>query len=108
MNEGEPKIEAEHIPTPEELFSVFQELTEKEYTEIRRREDEKGIYLLEITVPGELEGEVIEYAYIRKGKYKECETSAIGEINVTYYKDNFPISGTSAARYIDGAWKILK
>lgn len=85
---------------------MFKELTDKEYKEIRKREDEKGVYLLEITVPGDSEDEIIEYAYMRKGQYPEGESSAT-EIHVTYYDGGRPISGTSAARCIDGNWKIL-
>lgn len=96
----------EHIPSPEEIHSVFRELARKEYKETRTREDEKGLYLLEVEVAGETDGEVTEYAYMRKGRYPEGQISAT-EIHVTYYKDGEPISGTSAARYIDGQWKIL-
>ena len=96
----------EHIPTFEELNLVFKELTEKEYKEVRKCEDEKGVYLLEITVPGDLEGEIIEYTYMRRGRYQEGESSAT-EIFVTYYKDEIPISGTSAARYSEENWRIL-
>ncbi len=110
MNEREPnqsEVAPEHIPTLEELHSVFGELIKDEYTVGRVREDEKGIYLFEVTIPGELEGETIEYTFTRKVKASEIDTSAVGEINVTYYKDNFPIHGTSAARWVDGKWKIF-
>ncbi len=100
------EIPQEHIPTPEELNAMFKELIKKEYTEVRKREDEKGLYLLEVTIPGESEGEIIEYAYMRKGRYPEGESSE-NEIHVTYYKNDIPISGTSAARCVDGQWKIL-
>lgn len=109
MGEGEqnlPEGEQEYIPTPEAVHSVFRELAKKEYTIARQLEDERGLYLLEVVVPGEQEGETTEYAYMRKGHYKEGESSAT-EIHVTYYENEIPISGTSAARYIDGKWKIL-
>ena len=98
--------EQEHIPTPEEVHFVFIELIGKEYKEVRKCEDEKGLYLLEVEIAGESEGEIIEYAYMRKGRYKEGQISAT-EIHITYYKNGAPINGTSAARYIDGKWKIL-
>ncbi|MCX6793259.1 MAG: hypothetical protein NTY12_04515 [Candidatus Falkowbacteria bacterium] len=101
-----PEIPQEHVPTPEEVNSVFKELIKKEYTEIRKLEDEKGLYILEVTVPGELEGELLEYAYMRKGRHPEGESST-DEIHVTYYKNNIPYGGTSAARCIEGQWKIL-
>lgn len=96
----------EHIPTPEEVCLVFKELTDKEYKEVRRCEDEKGLYLLEVAIPGDSENEVTEYLYMRKGRYKECQSSTT-EIRVTYYENNIPISGTSAARYVEENWKIL-
>jgi hypothetical protein len=104
FNRFEKKLE--HIPTLEEVHLVFKELAKKEYKETRQREDEKGLYLLEIVVPGDSENETIEYAYMRKGQYKEGQSSAT-EIHVTYYDDGMPISGTSAARCVDGDWKIL-
>jgi hypothetical protein len=109
MKEGDSnffEIKHEHIPTPEEVYSIFKELTNKECKEIRKIEDEKGIYLLEVIIPGDLENEVVEYAYMRKGRYKEGE-SATTEIHVTYYDGDMPVSGTSAARCIDGNWVIL-
>ena len=55
----------------------------KEYREARKREDEKGLYLLEVEVAGESEGQITEYAYMRKGRYPEGQISAT-EIHVTY------------------------
>jgi len=109
MKEGDSNFfetKKEHIPTPEEVYAVFKELTNKECKEIRKCEDEKGLYLLGVTIPGDLENELIEYIYMRKGHYKECQ-SATTEIYVAYYINNEPISGTSAARCVDGDWKIL-
>ena len=111
MNEGVPnsfESEAERIPTSEEVYSALGELTEKECTETRRLEDEKGVYLLEVTVPGDAEGEVIEYSYMRKGVHSKNLQSLESSIHVTYYKDGMPISGTSAARFVEGSWEILK
>ena len=101
------EMEPEDIPTPEEVLSVFAELIGAEYKEVRRCEDEKGLYLLEVVIPGELEGDNTEYGYMRKGRYAEGEISDT-EIHITYYnKDGRPISGTSVARRIDGQWVIL-
>jgi predicted nuclease with TOPRIM domain len=73
IKEKEADVEQtpERIPTPEEIFSVIKSLTEKETTEIRRLEDEDGVYLLEVTVQGDTENEVEEYAYMRKGRRAE-------------------------------------
>src|ERR1700722_9559912 len=109
MRENKPnwsELESEHIPTPEEVHSIFRELAKKEYKETRKREDEQGLYLLEVVVAGESENQTIEYAYMRKGRYAEGQSSTT-EIHVTYYENEIPVSRTSVARYVDGQWKIL-
>jgi hypothetical protein len=48
MTEGESNLfemEPEHIPTEEEVHSVFKELAEKGYKEERRLEDERGVFI---------------------------------------------------------------
>lgn len=104
--EDNPESEHEDIPTPEEVHSVFRELIGKEYSEKRKLEDEKGLYILEVEATGNSEGEVNQYAYMRKGHYPEGGIT-VTEIHVTYYVNGAPVSGTSAARYVDGEWKIL-
>lgn len=100
------ETESEHIPTSEEIHSVFQELIGKKYKEVRKLEDEQGLYLLEIVIPGEKEDEETRYEYMRKGRYKEG-ASLSTEIHVVYYENGNAVGGTSAARYIDGKWVIL-
>jgi|GEM_PF-1520703 len=102
----ETENELEHIPTPEEVSSVFRELIGKEHIEGRKLEDEQGLYLYDVKIPGDSADEEIEYGYMRKGHYKEGASTAT-EIHITYYKNGVPISGTSAARYVDGKWIIL-
>ena len=97
---------SEHIPTSEEVSSIFTELTKKEYKEIRKCEDQKGLYLLEIMVSGDLPNEEIKYSYMRKGRYKEGQISETG-IHKTYLENGIPISGTSVARYVEGNWEII-
>ena len=104
--EGE---KTEHIPTSEEVLSLFEKLFgETEYEVVRKLEDEKGLYLWEIKIAQE-DGS-IEYSYIRKGNYKErglpggsaLETA----IHVTYFNnDGIPTSGSSVCKFIDGKWK---
>lgn len=100
------ETELEHIPTQEEVCSVFRELIKGEYVEIRKLKDEQGLYLYDIRVPGDSPDEEIGYEYIRKGHYKEGACLST-EIHVVYYEKGIPISGTSAARYVDGKWIIL-
>ncbi len=95
----------EYIPSPEEVVSIVKEIIgEKEYKETRRREDEKGLYLLELTTTEE-DGTTSEYTYMRAGKYKEG--SALNSvINVVFYDaDSFPVGGHNVADFIDGQWK---
>ena len=99
--------EFEVPPTPEQVLSVFKELAPEGFKETRRREDEKGLYLLEIEAPGKSENEYAEYAYMRKGRYPEGSITAT-EIHVTFYEDGMPVSGTTAAKYENGTWRILK
>jgi hypothetical protein len=89
----------EHIPTLEEVSSVFREL-------IGNFEDEQGIYLYEVKIPGDLPGEEIGYEYMRKGRYGEG-SSLSTEIHIVYYENGNAVGGTSAARYVDGKWIIL-
>jgi len=96
----------EHIPTPEEVCSVFRELIGKEYIEVRKLEDEQGLYLYEVKIPGDLPGEEIGYEYMKKGQYEEG-ASLSTEIHIVYYENGNAVGGTSAARYVDGKWIIL-
>jgi len=105
--EKEPIIETEHIPTAEEVHAVFRGLIKGEYKEVRKREDEQGLYLLDVVVPGETEDEKTEYGYIREGQHKEQQMIMATEIYVVYYKNDIPIHGTSAARIVNGKWVIL-
>jgi len=100
------ETEIEHIPTQEEVCSVFGELIKGKYTEIRKLEDEQGLYLYEVKTPGDSADEEVGYEYMRKGHYKEGGSLST-EIHVVYYEKGIPISGTSAARHINGKWIIL-
>lgn len=97
----------EHIPTEEEVHGVLQELIAGPYTESRKREDKKGLYLLDVTVPGD-PGEVIEYSYMRAGRYPDGSQASDNRIDKTFYRDGVPIGGEGGvARQVDGDWKIL-
>lgn len=94
----------ERVPSREEIDSILRELGLGKYTEVRSREDEKGFYLLEVTVLGEKPGEVTEYAFRRKGNYSEFKTAGT-DIQVTYYEDEIPVGGTTVASWVDGSWQ---
>jgi hypothetical protein len=106
--EKETKFETklEHIPTSEEIHKIFRKLIKGEYKEVREIGDEQGPYILEIAIPGEKEGETIQYEYMRKGEYKEG-ASLSTEIYIVYYENGIPVGRTSAARLVDGKWIIL-
>jgi len=119
MNEGVPnnlEKETEHIPTVAEVQTVFEQLLnlvkhEGGHKTERQFEDEKGLYLWTIMI--EVEDGHNEYEYIRKGRYEKNENhGTLAEIEtsicVTYYnKDNFPIGGTSVAKYLNGKWNLI-
>ena len=104
MTEGPPDgIEEgpESIPTSEEVESVFVELCGEEgFEEIRKCEDEEGLYLWDVMSGGD------EYSYMRKGRYPEGQASQTA-IHVTFYDETgTPVGGHSVAKYIDGAFKV--
>ena len=104
-----PETEQEHTPTLEEVrlaLHGLKELKGKQCEETRRREDDKGLYLLEVVILGEKNGEATELQYMKKGEHPEGQTLTTG-IYVVYYENNIPISGTSVAKYVDGKWEIL-
>ncbi len=100
---GHTEKTSEHIPTSEEIHEVFQRLIGegKEYKVTKSIDDENGLYELEIEIPRELAGEITEYGYRR------FSAPLAPEIHIAYYEHGDWVGGTSAARYVNGAWKIL-
>ncbi|MFH2104634.1 MAG: hypothetical protein ABII72_00150 [Parcubacteria group bacterium] len=98
---------SESIPTPEEVQSVFEQLVGgEEFTDRRKLEDEQGLYLWEIIVSRE-DGDV-EYSYARKGRHGKEQASATAIGAYFFNKGGIPISGTTAARYEEGKWRIIE
>lgn len=99
----------EHIPTPEEVLSLFEKLVgEAKYETTRKLEDEQSLYLWDIKIIKK-EGN-IEYSYIRKGNYRERElpggSASETAIHVIYFdKEGDYVSGSSVYKFIDGRWK---
>lgn len=93
------------FPTPEEVKSVFEQLTGKEnYEDIRKLEDEHGLYLWDIKISGEDGG--TEYSYMREGQYPEGQASATA-IHITFFdQESIPVGGHSVAKYENGEWKL--
>mgnify|MGYP001102587860 CR=1 FL=1 len=85
---------------------IFEKLLKgREYETIRKLEDDQGLYLWEIKIPEE-DGHT-EYLYMRKGKYAEGGQASNTAIHIAFFnEENFPVSGSSIAKYIDGEWKL--
>ncbi len=108
MHEGLPNNfegKPESIPTPEEVKSIFEQLTKGErYEERRMRKDEEGLYLWDIVIHKD-DGNV-EYSYMRKGQYPEGKALATA-IHVTFFDESgMPIGGHSVAKLTDWGWKL--
>lgn len=79
------------------------------YTLGRELSDEKGVYLREVELKGEKEGETTEYQYMRKGTHGNQNASAETMISVIYYEDGVPVGGDRVAVLdeMTGEWKKL-
>jgi len=109
MNESFIEKNHEKILTKVEVLEVMSRLAENA-TFVRELSDNQGLYLLEVKVEGKKPGEIIEYMYIRKGKFPNRNESLTTTIFVTYYEDEMPISGYNIANYKSesGEWLIEK
>jgi len=91
------------------VLAIFEKLVgEAKFEEIRKLEDEQGLYLWDIKISQE-DGSM-EYSYIRKGNYKERGLAGGSApetaIHITYFDNGgIPISGHSVYKLIDGGWK---
>ena len=95
----------ESILTTEEVRAVFELLIgENGYEDVRKREDEHGLYLWDIKIPGE-DGDT-EYSYMRKGQYSEGQASTTAVHVTLFNKDGVPTGGHSVAKFIEGKWKL--
>lgn len=108
MHEGSPNTfekGPESIPTPEEVKSVFEQLIEKkEYKDVRKLEDEQGLYLWDVIVSGE-DGDT-EYSYMRKGQYQQGLARETA-VHVTFFDETgIPTGGHSVAKLVEGNWKL--
>lgn len=105
------KENPEHIPTSEEVLSLFEKLIgETKYEEIRKLEDENGLYLWDIKIVQE-DGSV-EYSYIRKGDYRSRSlpggSAPETAIHAVYFdREGDYVHGTPVYKFIDGKWKAI-
>jgi len=98
----------ERILSSEEVLEALSEHAEG-YTLGRELSDEKGVYLREIEIKGEKEGEVTEYQYMRKGRHANHNESDKTAISVIYYEDGMPVGGERIATFNEetGEWVRL-
>ena len=99
---------SERILTSEEVLEALSQHAEG-YTLSRELSDEKGVYLREVEVKGEKEGEVTEYQYMRKGRHSNHNESDRTAISVIYYEDGMPVGGERIAIFDEdaGVWVKL-
>lgn len=97
--------EKEHIPSQEEIRSVFSELFKgRPYETVRVKEDEKGITLWEVTVNSK-EG-VLEYTYIRKGSHEKNLVASVTGIDCeTETATSLP---GQVAKCENGEWRLIR
>ena len=97
----------EHIPTPEEVLGILEQMTGGEYREINRYFDEQNnLYRLDAIAPGKAEDEQIELFYIRAGRYATGDGATETSIHSTYVsKDSF--TAGPQATFVDGKWNII-
>lgn len=94
----------ERFPDKEEVMEVIGRLAEGAQI-TRELSDEKGLYLLEVELPGEKPGEIIEYAYARKGESPGHENVSETAIHITYYQDGVPTDGHKVMAFLGGQWR---
>ena len=96
----------EHIPSAEEVGEIFAQLLPGEaYTEVKRVEDEQGLYRLDILIQG-ADGST-EYSYLRKGNNPMGGRRRETVVNVIFYDaDGMPISGSAVAKCDNGNWTL--
>ena|SRR3989344_5400605 len=95
----------DRVPSePEVREKLMEYIGGAEYTERRKLEDEKGVYLLELVITNE-DGTTTEYSYARKGVFGRHRASHTA-IDVTFFDaDGIPTEGNSLLRFDEnGEW----
>lgn len=101
-----PEKKAERVLTSGEVLEAISERAEG-FILSRELSDEQGVYLLEVEIKGENEGEVTEYQYMRKGVHPNHNESDVTAISRIDYKDGVPIGGERVAVFDEktGEWR---
>jgi len=100
----------EHIPSVEEVMAVFERITNgKPYTELKRKEDEKGLYVLEMKlVELDEKGRSTEYWYKRDGSIEQGTNNRVPVIDEVFFdaEGEPEMHGSSSvAKFKKGAWE---
>lgn len=98
----------ERILTSEQVIEALSQYAEG-FTLGRELSDEKGVYLREVEVAGDKEGETTEYQYMRKGNHGRNQSSLETLIWAYYYQDGIPIHGEKIAvlNEVTGEWQKI-
>jgi len=77
---------------------------------VRELSDEQGLYLLEANVSGKEGGEVIQYQYMRKGRFPNHHEASDTAICIVYIQNGEPVHGYTVAKYSPetGEWRETK
>ncbi|MEX0917525.1 MAG: twin-arginine translocation signal domain-containing protein [Candidatus Paceibacterota bacterium] len=103
----------EVIPSPEGIKRIFEtlfsEITKvtgvENYTEVRKGNDDDGVYLWEVAFP--LEDGIAQFEYLRKGRHEIGGGSIATKIYITFFDETgFPEGGHNVAEFSDGMWDI--
>ncbi len=97
----------EIIPTEAEIYQFFLELSEgKQFVEVRKFRDDKGIYLWDIEVRNGAETK--EYSYVRTGSHPHPVGKIVQTaIHYTWYTDGMPKYGQSVKELRENKWTTI-
>lgn len=101
------EVSPEKIPSNEEVESMFEKMLDgKEYTLLRKVEDDEGIYILDIQTVDD-DGDRMDIIYQRAGKTENGGMIEISAIHQTLYtSEGIPCGAGTQAEYINGNWKV--
>ena len=88
----------ERILSKEEVIEVIRGFAENAEL-VRELSDEQGLYLLEAKVEGEGQGEVIQYEYMRAGRFPNHNEASETAIHIMYYENGVAQIGNKLAVY---------
>jgi hypothetical protein len=99
----------ERILGKEEVLEVISKYAEGAQL-VRELSDDQGLYLLEAKVEGKEPGEVVQYEYMRKGRFPNHNEASETALHVVYYQDDMPVGGDKVAVYNPdtNAWEEVK